>query len=55
MLKFTEDISIEAAQYAIKMCGNCQGEEQFYKLKKGKKKLNVLETMNWISSVNDLT
>lgn len=36
MLKFKEDISIEAAQYAIKMCGNCQGEELFYKLEKDK-------------------
>lgn len=37
MLKFTEDIWIEATEYAIKMCGNYQGEELFYKLKRGKK------------------
>ena len=37
MLKFTEDIWIEATQYAIKMCGNYQGEELFHKLKRGKK------------------
>lgn len=36
-LKFTEDIWIEATQYTIKMCGNYQGEELFYKLKSGKK------------------